>query len=144
MCLRRIDYIDKFADMCDNIQKEYPRISFSAFTEKYCKEFDETEIGTYDELADKRHKLIDNLKPKFGSYNQERERRLKNAKVWLKRIMFEDSVDKFSNDTIVQNKVCEYLYNKANAESETIAECWNNLDKYNTIISDILKLLKER
>ena len=130
--------------MCDEIRKKYPCISFDAFTEKYCKAFDETEVGTYSELAEKRRKFVDGLKDRFNSYNHERERQLNNTKWWLKRIMFEYSVDRYSNDTIIQNKICEYLYKKADAESESLAECWNNLDKYNTVISDILNILKGR
>jgi hypothetical protein len=144
MCLRRIDYIEGYESRCNDIRKKYPCIDFDTFAEEYYNKFDETETGTYNELTKKREKLADSIRHMFDSYNHERERQLNNTKVWLKRIMFENSVDKFSNDTIVQNKVCEYLYNKANAESETIAECWNNLDKYNTIVSDILNILKEK
>lgn len=140
----RLDNIEKYESMCDDIRKRYPCISFDAFAEKYCKKFDETEIGTYNELVKKRNKIVDNLKPMFDSYNHERERQLNNAKYWLKQTMFKYSVDEYSNDTIIQNKICEYLYKKADDESETIAECWNNLDKYNTIVSDILRLLGEK
>lgn len=141
---QRIDYIDSYSSLCDDIRKKYPCISFDAFTEKYCKEFDETEVGTYNELTKKRRKFINGLKNRFDSYNHERERKLNNAKVWLKRIMFEYSVDRYSDDTIIQNKISEYLYKKADDESETLAECWNNLEKYNTMISDIINILKEK
>lgn len=144
MSLRRIDYIEKYWSTCDDIRKKYPCINFDTFAEEYYKKFDENETGTYNELTKKRDKLTDNLRFMFDSYNHERERQLNNTKYWLKRIMFEDCVDRYSDDIIVQNKICEYLYKKADDESETIAECWNNLDKYNTIVSDILNLLKER
>lgn len=144
MCLRRIDYIEGYVSRCDEIRKKYPCIDFDTFAEEYYKKFDETETGTYNELTKKREKLVDNIRHMFDSYNHERERQLNNTKVWLKQIMFKYSVDEYSNDTIIQNKICEYLYKKADDESETIAECWNNLDKYNTIVSDTLKLLKER
>lgn len=139
----RIDCIERYESACDSIRKKYPCIDFDTFAEDYYKKFDETETGTYSELTKKRDKLIDSIKPMFDSYNHERERQLNNAKVWLKRMMFEDCVDKFSNDIIVQNKISEYLYSKANAESETLAECWNNLDKYNIIVSDILSIIKD-
>lgn len=140
----RSDNIEKYWSTCDDIRKRYPCISFEAFTEKYCKEFDETEIGTYNELTKKRRKFIDGLRAGFDSYNHERERQLHNAKVWLKRMMFEYSVDRYSDDTIIQNKICEYLYKKADDESESLAECWNNLEKYNDMVSYILKILKEK
>lgn len=144
MGLRRIDYIEKYWSMCVEIRKKYPCINFDAFTEKYCKEFDETEVGTYSELTKKRHKFIDGLKARFNSYNYERERKLNNAKVWLKQIMLENSINKYSDDAIIQHTINNYLYKKADDESESLAECWNNLDKYNTIISDILNILKGR
>ena len=117
MGLRRIDYIEKYESECDNIRKKYPCISFDAFAEEYYKKFDETETGTYNELTKKREKLVDNIRHMFDSYNHERERQLNNTKVWLKQIMLKDSVNKYSDDAIVQHTINNYLYKKAEAES---------------------------
>ena len=95
-----------------------------------------------EHITKKREKIVDNIRHMFDSYNHERERQLNNTKVWLKQIMLKDSVNKYSDDAIVQHTINNYLYKKAEAESESLAECWNNLDKYNTIISDILNILK--